>query len=553
MPELVNPLAGYRDAYNLLEGQAQDGARRQAGNALAGGNYQGAQDALYGRGMLDEGLAVQQRQFGVQDRQAGQQEAERKRQGDTVKQALETYGNINEAMAGVPAERRADYFRSQVVPRLQGLPGATPEAIAQLSDPSYDWSDEGIATNRALIGRAVDTAKAEYEFVNLGAGGVGRGNKRTGDYNTLRDPDPRYEAYPQNQDIFNLPRGREREGGGASPRSPEVGQYIMGRLQGIPGLKLGSASPRSEAEIAGLPLSARDTYHRQGAALDLTAPGMKPDAVIALVRERVGPGYDVIYHPENDSYHVEPGPNWSPSGGPARGSGPQLVRRGMTDPTAGSRPATAEEKAAYGVSADTPAAMEDGKFKVLTAAVKANALDGKEVARRNAAIAKAMEVTAGIDKAVGLVSWDSAGYGAFLDGVPGSKSRALKAQIDFIKANIGFDALQEMRANSPTGGALGQVAVQELSYLQASLASLDTKLSEEELKAALSSVKRHYTRYMQILKQEQEAESAGGMAPAAPPAPRSYPGGRRGGQGTRGKPSAASGMSDADLKKALGL
>jgi hypothetical protein len=253
----------------------------------------------------------------------------------------------------------------------------------------------------------------------------------------------------------------------------------------------------------------------------------------------VGAGYDVIYHPENGSYHVEPGPNWSPSGGAARGSGPQLVARGATDPTAGSRPATAEEKAAYGVSADTPAAIEDGKFKVLSAAVKANTLDAKEVARRNAAIAKAMEVTGGIDKALGLISWDSAGFGSLLAGVPTSKARALKAQIDFIKANIGFDALAEMRANSPTGGALGQVAVQELAYLQASLASLDTGLGEDDLKAALSSVKRHYTRYMQILKQEQEQEAGGGIAPAPAPASRSYPGGRRGGQGTRGKPATS--------------
>ncbi len=37
----------------------------------------------------------------------------------------------------------------------------------------------------------------------------------------------------------------------------------------------------------------------------------------------MGPEYDVIYHPENGSYHVEPGPSWSP---PARPMQPKEVR-----------------------------------------------------------------------------------------------------------------------------------------------------------------------------------------------------------------------------------
>jgi hypothetical protein len=111
-------------------------------------------------------------------------------------------------------------------------------------------------------------------------------------------------------------------------RSPQVGQYILGQLQSIPGLKLGSAAPRSEAEIASLPLSARDTFHREGAALDFTAPGGNPPEVIATVRARMGPGYDVIYHPENNSYHVEPGPNWQSPGG-----GSRVVAQGGSKPS----------------------------------------------------------------------------------------------------------------------------------------------------------------------------------------------------------------------------
>jgi len=50
-----------------------------------------------------------------------------------------------------------------------------------------------------------------------------------------------------------------------------------------------------------------------------------------------------------------------------------------------------------------------------------------------------------------------------------------------IKSSIGFDRLQQMREESPTGGALGQVSELELIVLQATLGSLDMDQSEEQL------------------------------------------------------------------------
>lgn len=66
-----------------------------------------------------------------------------------------------------------------------------------------------------------------------------------------------------------------------------------------------------------------------------------------------------------------------------------------------------------------------------------------------------------------------------------------------IKANIGFDRLQRMRDESPTGGALGQVAVQELNALQASLGSLSTAQSAGRLVANLERLEAQYKRSMQ--------------------------------------------------------
>lgn len=65
-----------------------------------------------------------------------------------------------------------------------------------------------------------------------------------------------------------------------------------------------------------------------------------------------------------------------------------------------------------------------------------------------------------------------------------------------IRANIGFDRLQRMRDESPTGGALGQVAVQELEALQASLGSLNTSQSSDQLLRNLERLENQYRKSM---------------------------------------------------------
>jgi len=76
-----------------------------------------------------------------------------------------------------------------------------------------------------------------------------------------------------------------------------------------------------------------------------------------------------------------------------------------------------------------------------------------------------------------------------------------------IRSNIGFDRLQRMREESPTGGALGQVAVQELNALQASLGSLKTSQSADQL---IRNLERLETQYQQSMKRILDTE--GGSA-----------------------------------------
>jgi hypothetical protein len=99
-------------------------------------------------------------------------------------------------------------------------------------------------------------------------------------------------------------------------------------------------------------------------------------------------------------------------------------------------------------------------------------------------------VTSKIDQIIPRVSGLTAGFGGTaLSKIPGSDARDLQRDIDTVLANIGFNELQEMRNNSPTGGALGSIAVQELNLLQSVKANLQQDQSPEQLVRNLQEAK----------------------------------------------------------------
>lgn len=100
---------------------------------------------------------------------------------------------------------------------------------------------------------------------------------------------------------------------------------------------------------------------------------------------------------------------------------------------------------------------------------------------------------------VGLGGW----IGSFIRGTPAYE---LKSVIDkYISGNIAFDALQNMRVNSPTGGALGQVAVQELEMLKASRGNLDPGQGPEALRRGVQTVLAAYDRYIKAATEQLQA------------------------------------------------
>ena len=81
--------------------------------------------------------------------------------------------------------------------------------------------------------------------------------------------------------------------------------------------------------------------------------------------------------------------------------------------------------------------------------------------------------------------------GKMLSAIPGTSAFELEGTVNTILANLGFSELQAMRNASPTGGALGQVAVRELEMLQSTIASLRMGQSEGKQLQSLATIKKH--------------------------------------------------------------
>jgi hypothetical protein len=175
-----------------------------------------------------------------------------------------------------------------------------------------------------------------------------------------------------------------------------------------------------------------------------------------------------------------------------------LARRIASDPTilAGD-PALARQYAEIAEKLQSPGAKQTEILRAKSDFEKLQGLPRVESAFANREV-KTNLVRNTIKEAIPEVGLTTAGLGGSVMGrVSGTAAVDLQKKIDTIKANIGFDELQNMRDSSPTGGALGQVAVQELNFLQATLGSLDREQSPAELIKRLEQIDGVLKRYQE--------------------------------------------------------
>lgn len=148
--------------------------------------------------------------------------------------------------------------------------------------------------------------------------------------------------------------------------------------------------------------------------------------------------------------------------------------------------------------------------------IKAGELGDKRARQKQGAVQQADRIIAKVDQAVSKVGLNTAGMGgSMLSRVPGTEAKNLQTDLETIKANLGFAELQAMREASPTGGALGAIAVQELIALQSTVASLDQAQGPAQLKARLGEVRKHYENWKNAV---DGGASAGGSSVGWEPA-----------------------------------
>ena len=113
---------------------------------------------------------------------------------------------------------------------------------------------------------------------------------------------------------------------------------------------------------------------------------------------------------------------------------------------------------------------------------------------------KKLDATMGILGEAGEIRKDMSAVGYALGSVlPGTDARELASKVDTIQANLAFDELEEMRKNSPTGGALGNVTEKELDLLKSAVSGLDPSLDIEAFNKQVKAIQKHYDRFKKAL------------------------------------------------------
>jgi hypothetical protein len=104
-----------------------------------------------------------------------------------------------------------------------------------------------------------------------------------------------------------------------------------------------------------------------------------------------------------------------------------------------------------------------------------------------------------------------------------SQGRAAEALYDKITARGGFKELQDMRAASPTGGALGNVSNQEGAQLRAAFAAIDRKQDAADVKkaidTAISDLQGSKSRVREAYDMTYDYKGGGATPSTPPPSP----------------------------------
>jgi len=387
------------------------------------------------------------------------------------------------SLAKVPAEQTPQAMQA-LAPELQAR-GWSPEHIAevaqQLSDP---------AQRDAAFAQIMSSAQTIEEYAaSRKPVLVGEGQQmRLPDGTLIAEGAPKFHAVTTpaggTTTIFGAPGG---QGAPSSPIGPQIESTVSSFVPGVT-VTSRQRSAAHNAEVGGV----SDSYHISDNARDFVPPkGMSMSALASAVRAKML-GFDVIN--EGDHVHVEPSP------GMGRRTGGTLTIKGQPKPVS-AIPGGPDGEGAKALAGRGYRYKPDGTLEPIPGG-PADLGDieippPKEIAKRNAAYPKVagsyraatFDIDAQIKDLEKLKTHPGLDniVGAFDGRLPAvlPNSAAASALLKKILARGQFRALQDMRNNSPTGGALGNVSDSENKTLRQSVAALDQTQDETAFRAAI--------------------------------------------------------------------
>ena len=243
--------------------------------------------------------------------------------------------NIINRLGGLSYEQRKAAIQ-KMAPDLVSQLGYTPEQVASV-DPTDDW----------INAKKLENANFEKvaEQYTLAPGSIrfdDQGRK------IAEAPfAPSYQKVGEGETLIDASGGAGGRGG--SVLDERAARDVVASILPNAVITSGTRTPERNAEVGGVP----NSYHLRGQALDIKPPeGVSLQQFRQTLEARGVPVSELI--DEGDHWHLA----WGDNGGA------RVIAQGAEKPKA--RPATAAEKAAYQISANTPAMiMPDGTFKII--------------------------------------------------------------------------------------------------------------------------------------------------------------------------------------------
>lgn len=138
-----------------------------------------------------------------------------------------------------------------------------------------------------------------------------------------------------------------------------------------------------------------------------------------------------------------------------------------------------------------------GKQEKMDADLKASQDKRDQEAKANSF--RANNIISKIDSALGKVGMGTTGIGSFTSKIPGTTGADLAADLQTIQANLGFEQLAQMKAQSRAGASgLGALSDNEMQLLVSALNNLKQSQSPTQLRQNLLAVKQHYQNLNQM-------------------------------------------------------